>query len=66
MNEAMLWTHRDTCPCCGSPLELAIDITEGNQEYVEDCEVCCAPIVIQVMLDIEGQVSEVTLRREGD
>lgn len=66
MNEAMLWIHRDICPYCGSPQELAVDTSAGDQEYVEDCDVCCAPIFIQVTLDIQGQVAEINLRREAD
>ncbi|MDG2088499.1 MAG: CPXCG motif-containing cysteine-rich protein [Arenicellaceae bacterium] len=32
------------CPYCGEPLNLLIDISTGDQNYVEDCQVCCRPI----------------------
>ena len=32
------------CPYCGENISLLIDDTLQNQEYVEDCEVCCNPI----------------------
>ena len=35
------------CPYCGEPMELNIDASVDEQEYVEDCWVCCRPIVIQ-------------------
>lgn len=40
--------HRCHCPYCGEPLSLLIDRSAGSQTYVEDCSVCCQPIVVQV------------------
>jgi hypothetical protein len=38
-----------TCPFCGEPVTLAIDITGGRrQQYVEDCWVCCRPMRVDV------------------
>lgn len=38
-----------TCPFCGEPVTLAIDITAGRrQQYVEDCWVCCRPMRVDV------------------
>ena len=38
-----------TCNHCGEEIVVPIDISEGRQqEYVEDCPVCCSPIVIRV------------------
>ena len=32
------------CPYCGESVLIAIDPGSGeNQEYVEDCQVCCQP-----------------------
>lgn len=42
------------CPCCGEPLELAVDATAGAQSYVEDCQVCCKPMVVRVRIDEDG------------
>jgi hypothetical protein len=34
------------CPHCGEVIEIAIDPGGGEeQEYVEDCSVCCRPIL---------------------
>lgn len=27
---------------------------DGEQEYVEDCQVCCRPIVLSVTVDVDG------------
>ncbi|SFC28345.1 Cysteine-rich CPXCG [Marinospirillum celere] len=66
MNEAMLTSVKDTCPYCGSDLELAVDISSGSQEFIEDCEVCCAPITIVTEVDLSGHLLSTQLKRESD
>ena len=34
------------CPCCWQPITMLLDLSVRQQEYVEDCEVCCRPILI--------------------
>ena len=36
------------CPHCGGAISIRIDkSTEGKQEFIYDCEVCCRPIQIR-------------------
>ncbi|WP_298862954.1 CPXCG motif-containing cysteine-rich protein [uncultured Gimesia sp.] len=43
------------CDSCGEEIVVPIDVTEGKeQEYVEDCPVCCHPIVIHVHVEPDG------------
>ena len=38
-----------TCPYCGEEVEITLDPGgEEEQEYVEDCEVCCRPWSVTV------------------
>lgn len=38
-----------TCPYCGEDVEITLDPGgEEEQEYVEDCEVCCRPWSVTV------------------
>jgi hypothetical protein len=38
-----------TCGNCGETIVIPLDPTAGDeQEYVEDCPVCCSPNVIHV------------------
>ncbi len=39
------------CPYCGEPIELLIDCTAGSRSYIEDCEVCCRPITVELTVD---------------
>ncbi len=46
------------CDSCGEEIVIPIDPSGGSrQKYVEDCPVCCCPIVIQVELEENGDVS---------
>jgi len=42
------------CPYCGESLDVLVDMSEAGQSYVEDCQVCCRPIVFDVSEDIDG------------
>jgi cysteine-rich CPXCG protein len=44
-----------TCPYCGETIELVIDCSIPEQEYIEDCEVCCRPINLFVSVDEKGK-----------
>lgn len=62
---SLLQTHVGDCPYCGEPIELLLDPSVAEQEYVEDCYVCCRPIVVRVTTGEEGDMS-LSLRREDD
>jgi DNA replicative helicase MCM subunit Mcm2 (Cdc46/Mcm family) len=43
------------CDACGEEIVIPIDAAAGSeQEYVEDCPVCCRPNVVHVEIDEEG------------
>ncbi len=43
------------CPYCGESIEITLDPGSGTQQdYVEDCEVCCQPWQVSVRYDEEG------------
>jgi len=49
------------CPYCGEVVTVALDPGSGDQqEYVEDCGVCCHPWRVQVHYDGTG-AAEVSL-----
>ncbi len=52
------------CPYCGEWITLALDLTGGDQHYIEDCQVCCKPISVRVRWDEEGE-AQVSARGQG-
>jgi hypothetical protein len=46
-------------------LDTTVDPSLSEAEYVEDCQVCCQPIVFVVVVD-ENLVPAVTVRPEND
>lgn len=36
--------HAFICPYCWEPITMLLDLSAGEQVYIEDCEVCCRPI----------------------
>lgn len=42
------------CPYCGELINVVVDDSAGPQRYIEDCQVCCRPIVIDVAFDVDG------------
>ena len=46
------------CGACGEEIAIPVDLSQGEQqEYVEDCPVCCRANVIRVEIDEDGEVS---------
>ncbi len=53
------------CPYCGELIEIVIDCSAGNQNYIEDCEVCCRPITLDIKVDQDGNPN-VDVSREDE
>lgn len=56
-----------SCPYCGEPSELLVDLAGGIiQQYVQDCDICCQPWLVNIHLDAEGfpSLSVATLDEE--
>lgn len=53
------------CPYCGESISVMIDDSVTDQQYTEDCQVCCRPMVMDVTVDLDGSVS-VQARSENE
>ncbi|MFZ3024666.1 CPXCG motif-containing cysteine-rich protein [Pseudomonas sp.] len=60
----MLESQDYQCPYCGEPVEALLDLSGGDQHYIEDCPVCCRPI--QFELHTDGDSWDLQVRREDD
>ena len=43
------------CPYCGEAIEILVDASIPSQQYIEDCQVCCRPITLDVAIDTDGE-----------
>ncbi|MBK1886858.1 CPXCG motif-containing cysteine-rich protein [Marinobacter sp. DY40_1A1] len=53
------------CPYCWETLDISVDPSVAEQEYVEDCQVCCQPILLQVVFD-DNLTPHVEVRAENE
>ena len=53
------------CPYCGESIDVLVDDSVPDQCYVEDCHVCCRPIVLDVSLGPDGDATVVTRQENG-
>ena len=61
----MLDLHAIDCPYCGETIDVVVDDSVEQQQTIEDCQVCCRPIVLVSGLDEEGELF-VQARTEND
>ncbi|MCW8900077.1 MAG: CPXCG motif-containing cysteine-rich protein [Gammaproteobacteria bacterium] len=59
-----LQTHHLDCPYCGESIQLVVDCSINNQDYIEDCQVCCRPI--NVFICIEDEHVHIQLKDENE
>ena len=45
------------CPYCWEQISMLIDVSQSNQSYIEDCEICCNPIQVSVTAENQEIVS---------
>lgn len=62
----MIIVHTIHCPYCGESFQTTLDPSGGSQEYIEDCYVCCRPIVFQLEADADGNFVSLETHREED
>ncbi len=42
-----------SCPFCAEPMSIVIDLSAGDQSYVEDCQICCQ--AMQICFESDGE-----------
>lgn len=56
MNRTMTLLQESDIPCpyCGETISILIDGSFEEQRYIEDCQVCCRPMVIVLSVSPSG------------
>lgn len=60
-----LQTQNLYCPYCGEEIDVTVDCSVEEQEYVEDCSVCCSPILLNIVVGYSEQISISASRENG-
>jgi hypothetical protein len=55
-----------TCPYCWEPIEITLDLSVDEQRQVEDCSVCCRPIVIRYRAEDGGLAALDVVAENGE
>jgi len=45
------------CPYCGENISVLVDPSVSQQDYIEDCQVCCRPINFSIEIEPDGDAS---------
>lgn len=53
----MLEEAEITCPYCWEVISLTLDLSVPEQDYIEDCSVCCHPIRVMASAADGGLLS---------
>ena len=61
----LLQTALLECPYCWEQIEILVDCSIAQQDYVEDCAVCCRPILLHVSVGPDGAPSVVAEPENG-
>ena len=61
----LLEEHPVSCPYCGETITVLVDCSYPEQSYTEDCQVCCQPMILDVIVDEDEQIS-VFAKREDE
>lgn len=56
--------HPFQCPYCWETITVLIDASQDYQAYVEDCEVCCNPIDLEVTCE-SGELQSFSAQNLG-
>ena len=54
-----------SCPYCGESISVLVDDSVLRQNYTEDCQVCCRPIVLDIEVEEDGAIA-VSARTENE
>jgi len=52
------------CPYCGESMSIVLDLSAGEQTYIEDCQICCQPMQIGFELS-DAELLDLRVERSG-
>ena len=56
----LLHEEKVCCPYCNEVIVIVVNSEDLDQEYIEDCSVCCQPIRVQVTTNLNEELMVIT------
>lgn len=53
------------CPHCWEQVAIVVDCLDADQEIIEDCSVCCSPMVIAISAGDDDELHAVARQENG-
>ena len=53
------------CPYCGEPSTISVGVAEEDDDFVQDCPVCCRPWKVRIRIRRDGS-ADITVAAEGE
>ena len=53
-----------TCPYCWEAIEITLDLSVDEQQQIEDCSVCCRPILVRYRAE-DGALAALEIAAEN-
>lgn len=66
MIEPLIQEYHVLCPYCSDQFVTTIDCSVEEQEYYEDCQACCAPILFVVSCSYDGELLSVICKTDSE
>lgn len=54
------------CPYCGESQFISVELITEHQNYTEDCQVCCKPMVLNIEVDYETEQVQIYAQQENN
>lgn len=54
------------CPHCGHHQHISIDASSGDQDYYDDCRICCNPIHLRLHVDETRRTIEIYIDSDDE
>lgn len=61
----LVTAYEFTCPYCDATIIMQLELLYGEQQYIEDCEVCCQPIAIHYTVSESYEISYFSASQEN-
>jgi hypothetical protein len=52
--------HNVACPHCWETINLTLDLSIPEQSYIEDCPVCCKPMIVS-FCSVDGELADISV-----